>query len=81
MYLYDSVRYGRTGIEAGLNDYLRGNRGYPAFTQWIENLITNQPLRGLDVRLTIDSKFREHLSDCFKSVKVLRLSTLQAEKF
>ncbi|MRS05949.1 hypothetical protein EG832_22425, partial [bacterium] len=58
---FDSPRYGRAGIESGLNDYLRGTTGYPAFTQWLQNLSTNQPLEGLDIRLTIDSTIQTRI--------------------
>lgn len=60
---FDSPRYGRAGIESGLNDYLRGNTGYPASTQWLQNLITNQPLKGLDVRLTIDATIQTRIDN------------------
>lgn len=46
--------YGQSGIEAGLDDYLRGLRGNPALLIWWDHLLYGQPPAGLDVRLSID---------------------------
>ncbi len=46
--------YGQSGIEAGLDDYLRGLRGNPTLLIWWDHLLYGQPPAGLDVRLSID---------------------------
>ncbi len=51
---YTSSTYGQTGIESSMFAYLRGYAGYPFCTQFIQDLLYNQPPEGLDVRLTLD---------------------------
>lgn len=51
---YNSPSYGQAGLEAGLDDYLRGLKGNPASLIWLDNLLYGQPPPGLDVRLTIN---------------------------
>ena len=46
--------YGSSGLEASLEEYLGGEKGYPAFDLWFNYLLYDQPLPGRDVRLTID---------------------------
>jgi hypothetical protein len=41
-------------LEASLDPYLRGLRGYPGLPLWWEHLLYGQPPPGLDVRLSID---------------------------
>lgn len=56
---YISATYGRAGLEAGLNDYLRGLRGNPASLIWSEGLLYGQPPTGLDIRLTLDLEMQK----------------------
>ncbi len=51
---YTDPLYGQAGLEASLDSYLRGLRGYPALTAWWEHLLYGQPPPGLDVRLSLD---------------------------
>jgi cell division protein FtsW (lipid II flippase) len=51
---YTHPVYGQAGLEAGLDDYLRGLKGYPGLTLWWEHLLYGQSPPGLDVRLSID---------------------------
>ncbi len=51
---YTNPTYGQAGLEASLDDYLRGLRGNPGLVIWLEYLLYGQPPPGLDVRLTID---------------------------
>ncbi len=51
---YTDPVYGQAGLEAGLDPYLRGLKGYPALTSWWEHLLYGQPPPGLDVRLSLD---------------------------
>lgn len=51
---YDDPKYGQSGLEASLDDYLAGWRGNPGLKVWWEHLLYGQPPPGLDVRLTID---------------------------
>lgn len=46
--------YGQAGLEAALDDYLRGQTGYPTRVLWWQHLLTGYPPPGLDVRLSID---------------------------
>ncbi len=51
---YNDSKYGQAGLEASLDDYLRGLRGTPATTIWWNHLLYGMSPNGLDVRLTID---------------------------
>ncbi|HQU36845.1 MAG TPA: FtsW/RodA/SpoVE family cell cycle protein [Anaerolineales bacterium] len=51
---YNHAKYGQAGLEASLDEYLRGNKGTPATTIWWNHLLYGMSPTGLDVRLTID---------------------------
>lgn len=51
---YNHPKYGQAGIEASLDDYLRGLQGTPAADIWWNHILYGMPPPGLDVRLTID---------------------------
>ena len=51
---YTHPVYGQAGIEAALDDYLRGEAGNPALLVWWHHLLYGQPPHGLDVRLSLD---------------------------
>jgi cell division protein FtsW (lipid II flippase) len=56
---YTNPAYGQAGLEAALDDYLRGIRGYPALQQAVNNLLYNQPPEGLDVRVSLSLALQE----------------------
>jgi cell division protein FtsW (lipid II flippase) len=60
---FSNGTYGNAGMEAALDDYLSGERGYPAFEIWFNYLLYDQPLPGRDVRLTIDMSIQETVDD------------------
>jgi penicillin-binding protein A len=49
---YDSARYGRSGLEQSLNDYLTGRASALGVTSLLDSLIGRQP-QGADVTLTL----------------------------
>lgn len=51
---YSNPIYGQSGLEAGLDLYLRGLRGNPGLDIWWNHLLYGQPPAGLDVRLSLD---------------------------
>ncbi len=51
---YNHAKYGQAGLEASLDEYLRGLKGTPATTLWWNHLLYGMSPPGLDVRLTID---------------------------
>ena len=51
---YTHPIYGQAGLEASLDDYLRGMQGNPASLIWWDHLLYGTPPPGLDVRLSID---------------------------
>ena len=51
---YTHPLYGQAGIEASLDDYLRGYAGNPASLIAWERLLYGQPPPGLDLRLSLD---------------------------
>ncbi len=52
---YTHPVYGETGLEAALDPWLRGARGWPAWQQAGQRLLYGLPLPGLDVQLTLDA--------------------------
>lgn len=56
---YNDPLYGKTGLEASMDSYLRGWQGVPSSLIWWNRLLYNQPPNGLDVRLTIDRKIQQ----------------------
>jgi len=60
---YIDNTYGSSGLEASLEEYLGGEKGYPAFDLWFNYLLYDQPLPGRDVRLTIDLKLQTAVDD------------------
>ncbi len=60
---YTHPVYGETGLEAALDDYLRGERGRPAREIWQYHLLYGQPPPGLDVRLTLDADLSQQAAD------------------
>ncbi|MCC7189823.1 MAG: FtsW/RodA/SpoVE family cell cycle protein [Anaerolineales bacterium] len=51
---YNDPKFGQSGLEASLDEYLRGLQGVPATTVWWNHLLYGMSPPGLDVRLTID---------------------------
>jgi cell division protein FtsW (lipid II flippase) len=51
---YTHPIFGQAGLEASLDDYLRGLQGNPASLIWWDRLLYGTPPPGLDVRLSID---------------------------
>ncbi|RPI93779.1 MAG: hypothetical protein EHM40_08785 [Chloroflexi bacterium] len=51
---YNDPIYGQAGLEASLDEYLRGLRGNPATTIWWNHLLYGMAPEGLDVRLSLD---------------------------
>lgn len=51
---YNHPKFGQSGLEASLDEYLRGQQGVPATTIWWNHLLYGMSPPGLDVRLTID---------------------------
>lgn len=50
---YTHPVFGQAGLEASLDDYLRGLQGNPASLVWWDHLLYGTPPPGLDVRLSI----------------------------
>lgn len=56
---YTHQAYGQAGIEASMDEYLRGLRALPALQIWWNHLLFGQPPAGLDVRLNIDPNLQK----------------------
>lgn len=56
---YTHNLYGQAGLEAQLDPYLRGERGYPASQIWWQRILYGTPPPGLDVRLSLDLSLQE----------------------
>lgn len=60
---YSHPAFGQSGLEASLDDPLRGLSGYPQSTILWERFLYGQPPSGLDVRLTIDLELQESVDE------------------
>jgi hypothetical protein len=56
---YTHPTFGQAGLEASLDDYLRGLKGNPASLIWWDQLLYGTPPPGLNVRLTLDLRLQE----------------------
>ncbi len=56
---YIHPTYGQAGLEASLDNYLRGLQGNPASLIWWDHLLYGTPPPGLDVRLSIDLELQK----------------------
>jgi len=55
--------YGQAGLEASLDDYLRGIKGNPTSQLWWSNLLYGMDPKGLNVRLSIDLYLQNHVDE------------------
>jgi len=55
---YTHSVYGQAGLEASLDNYLRGLQGNPASLIWWDRLLYGTPPPGLDIRLSLDLKLQ-----------------------
>jgi cell division protein FtsW (lipid II flippase) len=60
---YNHPIYGQSGLEAVLDDYLRGVRGNPAGMIWWNHLLYGMSPHGLDVRLSLDLNLQARADD------------------
>ena len=60
---YSNPIYGQSGLEAGLDDYLRGLRGNPGLDIWWNHLLYGQPPTGLDTRLSLNLAIQRAADD------------------
>lgn len=60
---YNNPIYGQSGLEAALDEYLRGMRGNPAGTIWWSHLLYGMSPHGLDVRLSIDLHLQQRADE------------------
>ncbi len=58
---YNSPQFGTTGLEAGLDPYLRGLKGNPASLIYWDFLLYGQPPPGLNVRLSLDLEIQQQI--------------------
>ncbi len=60
---YNNPIYGESGLEASMDEYLRGEKGNPAAMVWWSHLLYGMSPRGLDVRLSLDLKFQKRADE------------------
>lgn len=72
---YHDSNFGINALEEEFDDYLSGQRGYPAFDTWFNYLLYDQPLPGRDIRLTLDLSIQqivdESISDLNSSAVIM----------
>ncbi len=64
---YTSPVFGQAGLEASMDDYLRGLRGNPNSLVWWNQLLYGQPPPGIDIRLTIDLDIQQRIDQKLKN--------------
>ncbi len=76
---YTHPVYGQAGLEATLDDYLRGLQGNPSSLMWWDHLLYGTPPPGLDVRLSLSlalqSKADQLLGDHAGSIILMNAKT------
>jgi cell division protein FtsW (lipid II flippase) len=60
---YNNAYYGQAGLEASLDPYLRGQKGYPGLKLWQDHLLLGQSPPGLDIRLSLDIELQRKGDD------------------
>jgi cell division protein FtsI/penicillin-binding protein 2 len=60
---YNHPIYGQSGIEASVDEYLRGLRGNPSGIIWWNHLLYGMSPNGLDVRLSLDLSLQAHADE------------------
>jgi cell division protein FtsW (lipid II flippase) len=60
---YDNPVYGQSGLEASLDEYLRGMRGNPTGKIWWSHILYGMSPQGLDVRLSIDLNLQQRADE------------------
>ena len=63
---YNHPIYGQSGLEAVLDEYLRGLRGNPAASIWWNHVLYGMAPDGLDVRLSLDLPLQERADQLMK---------------
>ena len=66
---YTDPVYGQAGLEASLDNYLRGLQGYPTLTTWWDHLLYGQPPPGLDVSLSLDENMQAKADELLQGHK------------
>jgi cell division protein FtsW (lipid II flippase) len=66
---YTHPVYGQAGLEASLDNYLRGLQGNPASSIWLNYLIYGTPPPGLDIRLTVDLELQKKADELLREHK------------
>lgn len=66
---YTHPIYGQAGLEAFLDNYLRGLQGNPASTLWLNYILYGTPPPGLDIRLTIDIDLQQKADELLEGQK------------
>jgi len=76
---YYDYTYGMNNLELQYNDYLSGQKGYPASDLWFNYLLYDQPLPGRDIKLTLNQPTQtlldEMLIDSQGAALVMNAST------
>ena len=60
---YNHPKYGQAGLEASLDESLRGLKGTGATSVWWDHLLYGMSPPGLDVRLTLDLQLQRHADE------------------
>lgn len=66
---YTQAVYGQAGLNASLDDYLRGIEGNPSSVVWWNHLLYGHPPPGLNVRTTLDIQLQSKADDLLSDHK------------
>lgn len=60
---YNHPIYGQSGLEASMDEYLRGVRGNPSGQIWWSHILYGMSPHGLDVRLSLDLRLQQRADE------------------
>lgn len=63
---YTNPIYGQSGLEASMDDTLRGLSGNTGISIWVNHLLFGQPPPGLDIRTSIDLELQQAIDELLK---------------
>ncbi|MFN2174699.1 MAG: FtsW/RodA/SpoVE family cell cycle protein [Anaerolineales bacterium] len=65
---YTNPLYGQTGLEASMDNYLRGWSGNPELIVWQQQLLYGQPPPGIDIKLTLDLDLQQFVDSTLEGI-------------
>lgn len=65
---YTHPVFGQSGLESGVDGYLRGQQGIPGLSLWWHHLLYGQPPPGLDIRTTLNFELQRIVDETISGI-------------